>query len=1035
MKIFNNKNIFGLLIVAVAGILAYFSYKAYQSYMHYETSLTNVKSIQLIEKTSGVIDEIMKERDLSAVYLGSGGQRNYEDVKQAREQSAQSIAELFQLVQADGKYASLEKRVKYASESLKHAHTKVDTMSDDYQNIFYKIYHKDVIESFAGLFKSYAYDNNTSEINEYLSAYVRFVNLKENIELENSGILFMLTGAAKMTDKDLMTWDQLLLGQAFPDLSNMQNRIVASKIESLISPEAFRKIAVDQRIGILYGSQTGEYSVTADEWQTQVKNKISYILSSQDLLVSAIKENIQNKTTEAKDVFNQNMIAMLASLILFLILMIVYYNINKDKQLFEDTLKDIESVISIEQQKELKVLIDSRDINQIYKFLTKTIKDANQAKDLFLANMSHEIRTPLNGIVGFTQLIKTSPLTDEQYEFVSVIEQSSENLLTIVNDILDLSKIRANKVELEMIPFDPVEKFESSVESYAARAAEKNIDFSIFVDPQLPTALIGDPTKISQVIVNLISNAIKFTPREGKVAVRIEKVSESERSAFVKFSVEDSGIGITAEQRQKIFEEFSQADVSTSRKYGGTGLGLAISSKLVSFMGGQLEIESIEGKGSTFYFMLNFEKTEGAQERNIIDLHGKRVGYILPDETIDGVTLQNIKSYTEYAGAEFDLYYGDEIFAKEEILLPDMLFVDHAHYRRGGEIEKILGLGIPVILITTADNKKLVGEIESAIDKIFYKPVNLTKTLKSFESVYDTTKRGKSSPVSAVQGNSVTFGNLNVLVAEDNAINQKLIKKILNDFGAEVTLAGNGEEALHLRMENNYDMIFMDIQMPVMGGIEATGMIIEHEEKEHKNHIPIIALTANALKGDRAKYIEAGMDNYISKPIDITQLNLIVQQYCSEKIEGFAHKADIPKEAKIISDLIETTEPEADIDETELTAYEETFTNTTDKEKVLLYHSIPLVAKIHGSTLNNLGFDTDVITDEYQFLETIENRSYTYVIYDFEPFGSMKCMIADLIRDYGAKPYALGLDSKKENLCAPFIHENTTAGEIKSILL
>ena len=275
--------------------------------------------------------------------------------------------------------------------------------------------------------------------------------------------------------------------------------------------------------------------------------------------------------------------------------------------------------------------------------------------------MSHEIRTPLNGIVGFTQLLKATETTQEQEEFISIIENSSDNLLAIVNDILDLSKIKANKIELENILFDPMEKFESSVETYAARAAEKDIEFGLFIDPRIPSFIKGDPTKISQIVVNLISNAIKFTKAGGRVDVNIEKLAESDQDVTVKFSVSDSGIGISKEQKSKIFEEFSQADVSTSRKFGGTGLGLAISSKLVSFMGGKLEIESEEGKGSTFFFIIKFDKSKESKEREHPDMKDIIVGFVLPNRDIEHEINQNLKSYISYVGAEFKSYYGNEL--------------------------------------------------------------------------------------------------------------------------------------------------------------------------------------------------------------------------------------------------------------------------------------------------------------------------------------------------------------------------------------
>ena len=293
-------------------------------------------------------------------------------------------------------------------------------------------------------------------------------------------------------------------------------------------------------------------------------------------------------------------------------------------------LKEIELVFDKNQQQVIKRLIDNGNVDHIYKFLIQAIKDANQTKDLFLASMSHEIRTPLNGILGFTQLLKETDSKEEREEFIAVIEKSGENLLTIVNDILDLSKIKAQKIELESIEFDPVESFEAAVESYAAKAAAENIDFNIFLDPELPTRVIGDPTKISQIIVNLISNAIKFTPKNGEVNVNIEKRSEDVDSTEVTFSVSDTGIGITEEQKKNIFEAFGQADVSTSRKYGGTGLGLSISGRFVELMGGKLNIRSVPNEGSTFYFTLVFKKPQSATRREVAKMSATTIGILNP---------------------------------------------------------------------------------------------------------------------------------------------------------------------------------------------------------------------------------------------------------------------------------------------------------------------------------------------------------------------------------------------------------------------
>ncbi len=379
----------------------------------------------------------------------------------------------------------------------------------------------------------------------------------------------------------------------------------------------------------------------------------------------------------------------------------------------------------------------------------------NKTTELFLASMSHEIRTPLNGIIGLTEVLDDTTLTQEQKEFVSMIRESSNNLRVIVNDVLDVSKINAGKMELESIAFNLFTKIEASVGIFRPKIAEKGISLNVFIDPMIPKRVIGDPTRLSQVIINLVSNALKFTDKGGKIDVSAEYIDEKNDEVTFKVSVSDSGIGLTQEQQEKIFEAYSQATASTTRKSGGTGLGLTISSKIMKSMGTELKVESEEGKGATFFFVLTVK----------------------------------------------------------------------------------------------VDTKPSVTVVEK-------KEVEVVEKTQS-------------------------FADLSVLVAEDNPINQKLIKIVLENLGLNVTLTANGEEAYEARVNGTYNMIFMDIQMPVMGGVESTHSIIEYEKEHNIDHIPIIALTANALPGDREKYISEGMDDYATKPLDVKVLEKLITQYCN----------------------------------------------------------------------------------------------------------------------------------------------------------
>ena len=976
MKFFNTKNIVILFILIVIAGIAGLSYYTYLASVKYSLSKTSEDSLYISKKLNTALNAIHNESLNASLYLGTEGKIGFEKVKKSREVSNQALKDVETLLQLKSNFYTYNKLLEEVQIYLKDVRSKIDAMSVDYRHVLYTLYHQKISLALIDIMHKIIHIENAPHVKSSLAVFQNFSKLKEYTAAENTIITFVLSASKKMTDEDLTLWNTLLVSDILPSYTSL-NQKTKRGIIALMSPEVFHKVSEQARLQLFYGSLDGHYSITLTQWFTQLKKKIIFYEASQSLLTNEIQTYISKNGEKTKNTMIRYAIMVLLGLILLLILGIVYYTMSREKKLFENTLKDIELVLSHEQQNELKILIDHQEINDIYRFLTNTIKEANQAKDLFLANMSHEIRTPLNGIVGFTQLLKSTATTEEQEEFITVIENSSENLLTIVNDILDLSKIKAEKIELEHISFDPVEKFESAIESYAARATEKNVDFGIFIDPELPKSIIGDPTKISQILVNLISNAIKFTSEKGSVNIQIAKIAESPKYTTIRFSVQDSGIGITMEQQEKIFEAFSQADVSTSRKFGGTGLGLAISSKLTALMGGKLKIESVEGKGATFYFTLNLEKDEKSITREEIDMSKHTIGLLLPNSTVDIETNRNLMNYIDYTGAKINIISSDNLPS----ILPDVLFIDQKYYQREGELEKYLNLDTKIIVMLNNDKKRRIEGLEDKIDKLLYKPVNLTKTLKALEVVQGTQKTTVTLKMP-----KVTFENKHVLVAEDNSINQKLIMHVLQGFGLNVTLANNGQEALNLRQMNQYHLIFMDIQMPVMGGIEATKEILKYEEEQRKRHIPIIALTANALSGDKEKYMDAGMDNYLSKPLDLEKLSLILQQYFSSDIQS------IPQ--------IEASNNE-----------------TSQNYDILLYHSVSLLSNIYKGMLESLGYRINIISDENVFLNKIDEAKYTFVIYDIEPFKEIKCMVADIIKDSGAKPFAILGDSSEAEDC------------------
>ncbi len=875
MKILKNKIILNLLIIVIMvtfGALAYNTYLSYQSYL---TVKNSTKLSPFLDEIESVLDKIGSERINSATYLVTQEKNNFKKLQETRVAVDLALAELYTFVKHNSAYTIYGKQIKQIASELKSVRRKVDAVNDDHRSILFHAYHNKIFGSLSEILKDLSTTQRSELLESYLSTYEKYTNIKENSVLENTIITFILSGSKQMSDEDILLWDQLITQDILPQLDTLTDSIVALKIGELLSAEKFNSIISRERDMILAEARRGKYSVSVLGWENHIKEKMDYFAQVRSLLHTEIKKVEQKSITQSRNVMIGYGVGTLISLLLLLRLFVMYYNIHKDRQLSQDTLKELELVFDKNQQQEIQRLIYNGKADHIYRFLIQAIKDANQTKDLFLASMSHEIRTPLNGILGFTQLLKESDSKEEREEFISVIEKSSANLLTIVNDILDLSKIKAQKIELERIEFDPVDSFEAAVESYAAKAAEENIDFNVFLDPQLPTLLIGDPTKISQVIVNLVSNAIKFTSKNGEVNVSIEKLSESIDTVEVKFAVSDTGIGITNEQKEKLFEAFSQADVSTSRKYGGTGLGLSISGKIVELMGGKIKIRSVKNEGSTFYFTLVLKKPETATRREVPNMSSCTVGILDPHIGTEYYINKNLEAYIAYTGAKIEHYTDESLLAlKGSSHLPDILFIDHKFRSRGDELEQFLDFDTKIVLMSTGDQKKNLKRYKSRINRILYKPINFTKTLKILNDKEELSETEKK----------ITFENVHVLVAEDNLINQKLILHVLNGLGIEVSIVNNGQEALEHCMANEYDMIFMDIQMPVMGGMEATANILSYERSNGKTHTPIVALTANALAGDREMYMAAGMDSYLSKPIQLESLNLLLQEYFTDRI-------------------------------------------------------------------------------------------------------------------------------------------------------
>jgi len=1051
MKQTKQKLLLLLILIPLFAAIFWLSYQAYQAYTSYKNDQSKINYTTLIDRSNSLLKRIGSEELESALHIASKTKsaKQLETLQKRRRQTDTLLMEINQLIEKNKAFSPYKKRMSQIKEDLNFVRSQVDTLSADYKGIFFDSYYKSISQTLIGLIPVIAQKFPSTEMTKTLAHYQTLEDSYALGVLEKSFLALQLTKAKPFNKKDILLWETILSKEATPNLSTIKDTKLLKELEGLLKNEKINNALIADRITVIKGADTGNYDLSVQQWIKDTTAKLNTLENAEKLLLENLQSKFLSQEESIKNRAIQYALGALLLLLLFIILLGIFRNISKDKRLLEETLKNIEFDLSKEKREELRTIVDKRDVTEIYNFLANTIKEANQAKDLFLANMSHEIRTPLNGIVGFTQLLKATELNGDQQDFIDVIEDSSENLLNIVNDILDLSKIKADKVELENIPFDARERFESAVESYGAKAAQKNIEFGAFIDPELPPTLLGDPTKLSQILTNLISNAVKFTNAHGEINVFIEKVSENDKEAKIRFAVEDSGVGITKEQQSKIFEEFSQADSSTSRKFGGTGLGLAISSRLIAHMGGKLEIDSKLGEGSTFYFTLDLEKQDmGDKQQAFVKYPDLKTALVLPEEEIHRQVDKNLEAYITYLGADFRIYYGDEIYHIEDEALPDILFIDHRYARREHELKDLTDIHTNVVLLASGHIKNEEESVLKKLAKILYKPINFSKITKLLEEITQVELKTVKPSEETVSKKDM-FSGMHALVAEDNVINQKLITKILNDFGLTVTLANNGEEAVNLRKQNEYDLIFMDIQMPVLGGIDATEQILHFEKSAGLPHIPIIALTANALQGDREKYISAGMDDYTSKPINIEQIQFLLETYSPKHIakqkdeEAQIEKHDEEESRSSISPVEEDTVETALLSQDELPVEANETVDTPleiednpEKETavsletidILLYKNSPLASNIYRQILINLGYTVDTVLSEDQFLQALQSNIYRYVLID----GNMiqedsDCLIAEFIKETGAMPIVftdqpypccktLGSHPKKEEL-------------------
>ena len=534
-----------------------------------------------------------------------------------------------------------------------------------------------------------------------------------------------------------------------------------------------------------------------------------------------------------------------------------------------------------------------------YQSAKEDAESANRAKSSFLANMSHEIRTPLNAILGFVQILQENETDKEKSKYIHTIKKSSDSLLDIINDILDFAKVESGKMAIDPISVNPHEDFDNIGSLFFAKAEDLRLKFHIYIDPYLPKRVIIDSLRIRQILTNLLSNAMKFSPENGVVLLEIKYDAQNQ---IISFRVQDNGIGIAPENHSKIFEAFSQEEDSTSRKYGGTGLGLAISAKLVNLMDSKLELDSKPGKGSEFSFNIKVDIPSQEEDSfsTIPNISNINVAMICPvdKEEYSNVLHEYLESFGMHNLTHLDSIEGVTVFTHP-------LLVINSNMYSLNQIQLLLGKGHAVIVIKSSLSQNFSNVFKGKVAVIDppFTPSSI------HDALLELFMERKEDNVKINTGDDFNK-EANILIAEDNDSNQYLMSVIMKKLELKHTFADDGLEAVTMFKSGSFDLILMDENMPNMNGTQAAINILEIEKENGLLHTPIISLTANAIKGDRERFLEAGMDEYLSKPVDVDKLVIILKHFLpiEKNIEETTVQEEIRDSEKPSKEEIEMNE-------------------------------------------------------------------------------------------------------------------------------
>ncbi len=884
-----------ILILLFGSIyVAYISWNAYAAHKRFASQLDNTKLLQSLEYS--VLNEIV------CVATMSQNEALMKKVCSNTKKTTDSVMQQILAQSNDRSLHTLEKTVYTIRNSIENSG---DVAVE-------KLVNGDLDKEMDTFIK-----NNTTKLRDYntvesevehLVMFTKISDVSYATALEKALVSYYLGLKKAIPSKTLIYWDQTVSRSNLLDIDH-------SKVPQLgryINNESFQSLLrqiEDVRIDIMTHASTGMYRYDVATWVGLINKKQKVLVSMESMLLGHIYDAVAAQSKKESIYLLASLILAFVSLLGLWFMLASLRNKSNEMKLLNNVISKVSQYNNEDEKINVpdtpagkKIAYDyiASSFDKLYDKENKSEID-NKANAIVLNNISYEIRTPMNGISGYTKLLKETPLNLEQSDYVSVIENSFESLDGILGKMLNNTSASEQKLEIENKTFDIVKKVELAIETYTMKADQKDILMGVYIDPDLSHQVKGDGTKLSQILTNLVENALEASSAYGEVNIFVEKVHSSNEQVSVKFSVADQGIGYTAEELAVIQSAF--ADIEKTEQIPNFDMkSLTISNKIIKRMGGTLELESTKGEGSTFYFTLNFEKDSNVETEVYPTFEGMTVGLALPVRDLDRQIDDNLKHYMKYLGIEMKVYYYDALFAENNIDLPDLMFFYHNYARLDGELKSFSDLPCKTALITSGTLRSRLNSGKYHFSSIVYGPMTMRKVIRILAESKIEQPLIEENITEETQPESEGFENIHALVVEDNEISQKILENVLKGFGVEVTLAEDGQKAFELRREKDFDIIFMDIELPVMNGYEATSKILYYEGVNQLKHVPIVAVSADFKNHDEEKHEHSGMDDYLEKPISADKIHEVIQKYCVELPMQMQQQEEDDFIAKVLSD-------------------------------------------------------------------------------------------------------------------------------------